>query len=119
VNLNLRGGLPTRRDPGQKRIIAMSAFVTAALMVIVCQLWYSAPQANAPVHRRPMAAVSAAGGAAPKAMAARRTTSAAPMALATPSVFAMSSDGPTTAAAPPSSSVHSGAVEPDTGSPGL
>jgi len=40
VNLNLRGGLPTRRDPGQKRIIAMSAFVTAALMVIVCQLWY-------------------------------------------------------------------------------
>jgi penicillin-binding protein 2 len=40
VNLNLRRGLPTRRDPGQKRIIAMSAFVTAALMVIVCQLWY-------------------------------------------------------------------------------
>ena len=40
MNLNLRRGLPTRRDPGQKRIIAMSAFVTAALMVIVCQLWY-------------------------------------------------------------------------------
>jgi penicillin-binding protein 2 len=40
VNLNLRRGLPTRRDPGQKRIIAMSAFVTGALMVIVCQLWY-------------------------------------------------------------------------------
>jgi penicillin-binding protein 2 len=40
VNLNLRRGLPTRRDPGQKRIIAMSAMVTGALMVIVCQLWY-------------------------------------------------------------------------------
>jgi penicillin-binding protein 2 len=40
VNLNLRRGLPTRRDPGQKRIIAMSALVTGALMVIVCQLWY-------------------------------------------------------------------------------
>jgi penicillin-binding protein 2 len=40
VNLNLRRGLPTRRDPGQRRIIAMSAFVTGALMVIVCQLWY-------------------------------------------------------------------------------
>jgi penicillin-binding protein 2 len=40
VNLNLRRGLPTRRDPGQKRIIAMSAVVTGALMVIVCQLWY-------------------------------------------------------------------------------
>jgi len=40
VNLNLRRGLPTRRDPGQKRIITMSALVTGALMVIVCQLWY-------------------------------------------------------------------------------
>jgi penicillin-binding protein 2 len=40
VNLNLRRGLPTRRDPGQKRIIVMSALVTGALMVIVCQLWY-------------------------------------------------------------------------------
>ena len=40
MNLNLRRGLPTRRDPGQKRIIAMSALVTGALMVIVCQLWY-------------------------------------------------------------------------------
>jgi penicillin-binding protein 2 len=40
VNLNLRRGLPTRRDPGQKRIIAMSALMTGALMVIVCQLWY-------------------------------------------------------------------------------
>ena len=40
MNLNLRRGLPTRRDPGQKRIIAMSAVVTGALMVIVCQLWY-------------------------------------------------------------------------------
>jgi penicillin-binding protein 2 len=40
VNLNLRRGLPTRRDPGQKRIIGMSALVTGALMVIVCQLWY-------------------------------------------------------------------------------
>jgi penicillin-binding protein 2 len=40
VNLNLRRGLPTRRDSGQKRIIAMSALVTGALMVIVCQLWY-------------------------------------------------------------------------------
>jgi penicillin-binding protein 2 len=40
VNLNLRRGLPTRRDAGQKRIIAMSALVTGALMVIVCQLWY-------------------------------------------------------------------------------
>ena len=40
MNLNLRRGLPTRRDPGQKRIITMSALVTGALMVIVCQLWY-------------------------------------------------------------------------------
>ena len=40
MNLNLRRGLPTRRDPGQKRIIVMSGLVTAALMVIVCQLWY-------------------------------------------------------------------------------
>jgi penicillin-binding protein 2 len=40
MNLNLRRGLPTRRDPGQKRIIAMSALMTGALMVIVCQLWY-------------------------------------------------------------------------------
>ena len=40
MNLNLRRGLPTRRDAGQKRIIAMSALVTGALMVIVCQLWY-------------------------------------------------------------------------------
>ena len=40
MNLNLRRGLPTRRDPGQKRIIAMSALVSGALMVIVCQLWY-------------------------------------------------------------------------------
>jgi penicillin-binding protein 2 len=40
VNLNLRRGLPTRRDSGQKRIIAMSGLVTVALMVIVCQLWY-------------------------------------------------------------------------------
>jgi penicillin-binding protein 2 len=38
--MNLRRGLPARRDPGQKRIIAMSGLVTGALMVIVCQLWY-------------------------------------------------------------------------------
>jgi penicillin-binding protein 2 len=35
-----RGGLPGRRDPGQKRIIAMSIAVSVALLVIVCQLWY-------------------------------------------------------------------------------
>ena len=35
-----RGGLPGRRDPAQKRIIAMSIVVTVALLVIVCQLWY-------------------------------------------------------------------------------
>jgi penicillin-binding protein 2 len=35
-----RTGLPGRRDPGQKRIIAMSIAVSAALLVIVCQLWY-------------------------------------------------------------------------------
>ena len=40
MNLNLRRGLPARRDPGQKRIITMSALVSGALMVIVCQLWY-------------------------------------------------------------------------------
>jgi len=35
-----RGGLPGRRDPVQKRIVAMSIAVSAALLVIVCQLWY-------------------------------------------------------------------------------
>ena len=35
-----QGGLPGRRDPGQKRIVAMSIAVSAALLVIVCQLWY-------------------------------------------------------------------------------
>ena len=34
------GGLPGRHDPGQKRIVAMSIAVSAALLVIVCQLWY-------------------------------------------------------------------------------
>jgi len=35
-----QGGLPGRHDPGRKRIIAMSVAVSAALLVIVCQLWY-------------------------------------------------------------------------------
>jgi len=35
-----QSGLPGRRDPGQKRIVAMSIAVSAALLVIVCQLWY-------------------------------------------------------------------------------
>src|SRR5207237_4431649 len=35
-----RASFPGRRDPAQKRIIAMSIVVTAALLVIVCQLWY-------------------------------------------------------------------------------
>jgi penicillin-binding protein 2 len=34
-----RASVP-RRDPAQKRIIAMSIVVAAALLVIVCQLWY-------------------------------------------------------------------------------
>src|SRR5204862_6286006 len=34
------GSFPGRRDPAQRRIIAMSIVVTAALLVIVCQLWY-------------------------------------------------------------------------------
>ncbi len=35
-----RSPFPGRRDSGQKRIIAMSAIVSALLLVIVCQLWY-------------------------------------------------------------------------------
>jgi len=58
-------------------------------------------------------------GAAPKASAARRTTSAAPMPLAAPSVLAIVGDAPASAAPAPRSSVHSGAVDPDTGWPGL
>jgi len=33
-------GLPGRHDPGQKRILVMSALVSGALLVILCQLWY-------------------------------------------------------------------------------
>ena len=40
IGTGYRGGLPGRRDPGQRRIIAMSIVVSAALLVIVCQLWY-------------------------------------------------------------------------------
>jgi penicillin-binding protein 2 len=36
----LGGRLPARPDPGKRRIVAMAALVTAALVVIVCQLWY-------------------------------------------------------------------------------
>jgi penicillin-binding protein 2 len=36
----LGGPLPGRPDPGRRRIVAMAALVTAALLVIVCQLWY-------------------------------------------------------------------------------
>ncbi len=34
------GGLPGRRDPGQRRIMAIAAAVTAAFLVIIGQLWY-------------------------------------------------------------------------------
>jgi penicillin-binding protein 2 len=33
-------GLPGRQDPGRKRILAMSGIAAAALLAIVCQLWY-------------------------------------------------------------------------------
>ena len=35
-----RGSLPGRRDAAQQRIMTMSIVVIAALLVIVCQLWY-------------------------------------------------------------------------------
>ncbi|HEU5321181.1 MAG TPA: hypothetical protein VFX28_10285, partial [Methylomirabilota bacterium] len=35
-----RARLPGRRDPGQQRIFVLSALVSAALLLIVCQLWY-------------------------------------------------------------------------------
>jgi penicillin-binding protein 2 len=37
---SLGGGLPGRPDPGRRRVVAMSGIAMAALLVIVCQLWY-------------------------------------------------------------------------------
>jgi hypothetical protein len=66
-----------------------------------------------------MAAASADAGGAPHASAARRNRSAAPTAAAAPSVFATTRLGPAIQAAAASSSVHNGAVDPETGEPGL
>jgi penicillin-binding protein 2 len=35
-----RSAFPERRDSGQRRVMVMSAIVCAAILVIVCQLWY-------------------------------------------------------------------------------
>jgi hypothetical protein len=79
----------------------------------------SAPQANGPVHSRAIAATRAIEGGAPKPTAARRATSAAPTAAATPSVLLIATDAPAIRAPAARRSVHSGAVEPETGWPGL
>ena len=31
---------PSQRDAGQRRIVAISGIVVAALLVVLCQLWY-------------------------------------------------------------------------------
>ena len=79
----------------------------------------SPPQATGPVHSSAMAATVATAGDAPQAMAARRVTSAAPTAQATPITLTIVTDAPATYEPAASSSVHSGAVEPATGRPGL
>ena len=79
----------------------------------------SAPHASAPVHNNATAATRATMGGTPHATAARRVTSAAASPQIAPSVLAVATDAPATTAPAASSSVHSGAVEPATGRPGL
>ena len=79
----------------------------------------SPPHAIGPVHSKATAATVATAGDAPHASAARRVTIAAPTAQATPITLTIATEAPATKAPAASSSVHSGAVEPATGRPGL
>ena len=79
----------------------------------------SEPQAMGPAHSSATPATTATPGGAPHASAARRVRTAAASAQATPRTLAMPTEAPATTAPPASRSVHSGAVEPATGRPGL
>src|SRR5262245_51339876 len=79
----------------------------------------SDPQAMGPLHSIASAAKSAAGADAPHATAAARVTRPAATVAITPRTFTTRIEGPTTAKASPRRSVHSGAVDPATGTPGL
>src|SRR5262245_26968365 len=79
----------------------------------------SAPHAIAPVHAKPIAAPRAASREAPQAIAAWRTTTAEDRPVITPSVFTIATDDPNNATPRASKSVHNGAVDPATGTPGL
>ena len=37
---NLGSPMPSRPDPGRRRVMVMAGLATAALLLIVCQLWY-------------------------------------------------------------------------------
>ena len=102
----------------RSRATAKTVAVTSSA-ASVTSIPESAPHANGPLQASAIAPASAAAGGAPHASAARRSSSAAVAAAATPIVLTMTSDAPATRAPAASSSVHSGAVEPATGTPGL
>src|SRR5262245_21463909 len=79
----------------------------------------SEPQTTGPIHMSPAAATSAASAGAPQASTARRVRRPAPSVTTIPSALAVQSEAENTRAPPPSSRVHSGAVDPATGTPGL
>jgi hypothetical protein len=79
----------------------------------------SAPQSSGPASAVRTPARSAARRSPVQAHASRLASSAAPSAAAAPSALASIGWLPATAKTPARSSVQSGAVEPDTGTPGL